>query len=345
MSAPEPRIYAYGIVRSRDGGDLDGAAPIHGVCGSVVRPLAFGGLAALVSELPADGNIAIDDTSHDPDRIKSMVLDHHRVLQVVIEGRTVLPLRFGAVFFDDDGVTTALVKHGQELSEALERVEGVREWGVKIFCDHDVLRPHLGQDSDAIRIAHQQIAAASAGRAFFLRRQLERLVEEEIRQAIARCIADSHRLLSAAARATATLNIQPPSIHRRAGEMVSNAAYLVTRDGEDRFFALIDGLRDTCRRSGFDLRADRALGTLQLRRSSIGSVTMSRRIRQERNTALADLLDRALNKGVVLRGEAIISLAGIDLMYVGLKVLVSSFETAQRIRGASDMALLDGRRS
>ena len=252
MSAVEPRIYAYGIVRLRDGGDLDGAAPIHGVSGSVVRTLACGGLVALVSELPDNGNTSTDDVWHDPDRIKSMVFDHHRVLQVVIEGRTVLPLRFGAVFFDDDGVRAALVKHSQVLSEALERVEGVREWGVKIFCDQDVLRPHLGQDSDAIRIAHQQIAAASAGRVFFLRRQLEHLVEEEIRQAIARYIVDSHRLLAAAARTTATLNIQPPSIHRRAGEMVGNAAYLVARDGEDHFFAVVDALRDTYRRSGFD---------------------------------------------------------------------------------------------
>ena len=46
--------------------------------------------------------------------------------------------------------------------------------------------------------------------------------------------------------------------------------------------------------------------------------------------SLADLLDRALNKGVVLWGEAIISLAGVDLVYVGLKVLVASYGTAQR---------------
>ena len=46
--------------------------------------------------------------------------------------------------------------------------------------------------------------------------------------------------------------------------------------------------------------------------------------------ALADLLDRALNKGVVLWGEAIISLAGVELVYVGLKVLVASYGTAQR---------------
>jgi hypothetical protein len=47
--------------------------------------------------------------------------------------------------------------------------------------------------------------------------------------------------------------------------------------------------------------------------------------------ALADLLDRALNKGVVLWGEATISLAGIELVYVGLKVLVASYGTAQRL--------------
>jgi gas vesicle structural protein len=50
--------------------------------------------------------------------------------------------------------------------------------------------------------------------------------------------------------------------------------------------------------------------------------------------SLADLLDRALNKGVVLWGEAIISLAGVDLVYVGLKVLVASYDTAQRFSAA-----------
>ena len=50
--------------------------------------------------------------------------------------------------------------------------------------------------------------------------------------------------------------------------------------------------------------------------------------------ALADLLDRALNKGVVLWGEATISLAGVDLIYVGVKVLVASHEAAERFRSA-----------
>jgi hypothetical protein len=71
---------------------------------------------------------------------------------------------------------------------------------------------------------------------------------------------------------------------------------------------------------------------------------MKVRIGHDRSLALADLLDRALNKGVVLWGEATISLAGVDLIYVGVKVLVASFETAQKMRGtcAHDVALPDG---
>lgn len=48
--------------------------------------------------------------------------------------------------------------------------------------------------------------------------------------------------------------------------------------------------------------------------------------------ALSELLDRALNKGVVLWGDATISVAGVDLVYVGLKVLLASVDTAQRLR-------------
>ncbi len=50
--------------------------------------------------------------------------------------------------------------------------------------------------------------------------------------------------------------------------------------------------------------------------------------------ALSDLLDRALNKGVVIYGEATVSLAGVDLVYVGLKVLVGSVDAVQRMRSA-----------
>ena len=41
---------------------------------------------------------------------------------------------------------------------------------------------------------------------------------------------------------------------------------------------------------------------------------------------------RVLNKGVVLWGDATISVAGVDLIYVGLKLLLASVDTAERMR-------------
>ena len=55
--------------------------------------------------------------------------------------------------------------------------------------------------------------------------------------------------------------------------------------------------------------------------------------RNERITLL-EVLDRALDKGVVIAGDIVISLADVDLIYVGLKVLLSSVETMERLRGA-----------
>lgn len=52
--------------------------------------------------------------------------------------------------------------------------------------------------------------------------------------------------------------------------------------------------------------------------------------------AVADLLDRALHKGLVIWGEATISVAGIDLVYLGLKLLLTSTDTVNRMREAAN---------
>ena len=45
-------------------------------------------------------------------------------------------------------------------------------------------------------------------------------------------------------------------------------------------------------------------------------------------TSLLDILDHVLNAGVIIRGNLVISLAGVDLIYVGLDVILTSIETA-----------------
>ena len=49
----------------------------------------------------------------------------------------------------------------------------------------------------------------------------------------------------------------------------------------------------------------------------------------ERDVALVDLVDRLLGGGVVIAGDITLSVADVDLVYVGLRALVSSVATAE----------------
>ena len=45
---------------------------------------------------------------------------------------------------------------------------------------------------------------------------------------------------------------------------------------------------------------------------------------------LVDLVDRVLNKGVVVTGDVTLSVADVDLVYVGLRLLLASAATFER---------------
>ena len=52
---------------------------------------------------------------------------------------------------------------------------------------------------------------------------------------------------------------------------------------------------------------------------------------------LLELVDRLLDKGVVLSGDITLSVADVDLVYLGLRVLLSSVDAADRARSLTDL--------
>lgn len=48
---------------------------------------------------------------------------------------------------------------------------------------------------------------------------------------------------------------------------------------------------------------------------------------ENKEVGLVDVLDVVLDKGVALKGDLIISIAGIDLVYLDLRLLIASVET------------------
>ncbi|UOQ46546.1 gas vesicle protein [Halobacillus salinarum] len=48
---------------------------------------------------------------------------------------------------------------------------------------------------------------------------------------------------------------------------------------------------------------------------------------ENKQIALIDILDTVLDKGVAIKGDIMISIAGIDLVYLDLKILITAVET------------------
>ncbi|HEY5661076.1 MAG TPA: gas vesicle protein [Gaiellaceae bacterium] len=51
----------------------------------------------------------------------------------------------------------------------------------------------------------------------------------------------------------------------------------------------------------------------------------------QQQVTLVELVDRVLNKGVSLTGDITLSVAGVDLVYVGLRLLLASASTLDRL--------------
>ncbi len=55
-------------------------------------------------------------------------------------------------------------------------------------------------------------------------------------------------------------------------------------------------------------------------------------IDRSKDITILELLDRVLNKGVILTGDIVISVADIDLIYLGVKLMLSSVETMEQLK-------------
>ena len=58
---------------------------------------------------------------------------------------------------------------------------------------------------------------------------------------------------------------------------------------------------------------------------------MSEAMAEVRDVTLLDLVDRAVDHGVILAGDITISVADVDLIYLGLRVLLASVERAAEL--------------
>ena len=66
---------------------------------------------------------------------------------------------------------------------------------------------------------------------------------------------------------------------------------------------------------------------------SPGPMSEDERALAHHQLVLVELVDRVLNRGVVVAGDITLSVAGVDLVYLGLRLLLSSVGALEELRG------------
>ena len=69
---------------------------------------------------------------------------------------------------------------------------------------------------------------------------------------------------------------------------------------------------------------------------------MSRQAAAADNVSLVRFLDHLLDRGVVLTGDITISVADVDLIFLGLRLLLVSCERAERMQWGRDAPAIGG---
>jgi hypothetical protein len=197
--------YVYGVVR------VDDAAAVPGV-----DVVSFGGLAALVGAVSLDefGEDVLPTRLNDREWLEEKARAHEEVLLDAAASSPVVPLRFGTIYRDRTEVEALLHDRAEYFADALGRVDGRCEIGVKAW---------------AAPPTEERAAAAPGGRAYLEERRAQRQRAEAGSVERSEVAADAHRRLLAVSEDGVVNRPQPRELTGRSETMILNGAYLVRR--------------------------------------------------------------------------------------------------------------------
>jgi hypothetical protein len=143
--------YVYGFTRSSHPFHIDGMTGV-GAEAPTLRVLRHDDLAAVVSDAPE----ALRARRRDLER-------HHRILEALGTGGTVLPMRFGVVAPDDVAIESELQVEANHYRSLLTRLAGKMEINVKAAHRQDAVLRALLLEDESLRERNNALRGRGGG--------------------------------------------------------------------------------------------------------------------------------------------------------------------------------------
>ncbi len=140
-----------------------------------VEKITEGPLAAFATpvDLRAYSQQAVDAHSGDIEWLGAIGYRHQSVMQALMNGGTVIPLRAFTLFGSTQMVEAQLRSGRDDFSKVLERLEGKQEWTLRIEFDPNQWNEALASRVDSLRAINDEMRTAAPGKAFLLKKKLD----------------------------------------------------------------------------------------------------------------------------------------------------------------------------
>jgi hypothetical protein len=228
MTVSADGLYLFAVGRGLDSSALAG---VEGIDGAGLQIVDHQDLQAVVCAVDLDefGEASLARNLEDLAWLEKVARAHNGVVSAVAESGTVAPMRLVTICAGEQSVRDRIEALYLDLSAALDRVEGRREWSVKVYAAAAAPTPEPTDD----------VAAVGSGAAYLKRKRAaadrRRAASDRSLQVADEIYAD----LAAGAVAARQLAPQDPRLTGRAEPMILNAAYLVSVDEGAAFRALV----------------------------------------------------------------------------------------------------------
>jgi hypothetical protein len=237
----EMGCYVYGITAAGSAApvpEIDGVDPSQ-----PVSALEHSGLCAIVSRVPLAefGEEPLHENLNDVAWLEATARAHERVLEDAISRTTVVPLRLCTIYRNEQHVREMLQREQDVIRDALERLAGKTEWGVKMLAQPGALERAATRNGDAD--SPPADGQLSPGAAYLSERRREVRGREDLDRMAETWAEAAHAKLAGAASEALLNPIQDPEVSGYSGEMLLNGVYLVSDSASERFREVVTGLQ------------------------------------------------------------------------------------------------------
>ena len=177
-------VYLYGwIPDARAAGDL---TALRGIADRPVELVECGSAVAAFSRVPEDVYAAerIESRLADLAWLGENGLAHERVVAALVDRTTVLPMRLFTLFSSDAALREECAQRSDWIAETLTRLDGLREWDLKVSYDSAKMLATIGQSSAEVAAIDAELATAAPGRKYLLQKQREDVARGAVRSAV-----------------------------------------------------------------------------------------------------------------------------------------------------------------